>query len=202
MMTPEEYIERYNRFVQDLVERDTPLAIAAQDTHAKQVTRIFVDGKNSSGDKIGNYDTTKPLYANPLITPGRKFKPQGKVGIFSAVKKDSGTGDKFKNGKDRKTKYFSSYKDLKTVIGQESNFVNLEFSGDLKSDFSNNFNAVKVSTHEYVSGTRELNAKKIEKQEDRFHGKIFGHTKEEIANFYDIAGKEFNLLFKRLVISA
>lgn len=201
-ITPEEFMQRYDSFVQDLVERDLPLARGAQSSHAEQVTRIFVDGKDSNGNQIGTYNDTTPIYANPNTTPGRKFKPQGKVSNFSAIKKGSGTGDTFKNGKPRKTKYFPSYKSLKQVIGQESNFVTLEFTGDLKSDFSNRGNVVKVNTHEYVSGVRELNALKIEGQEDHFNTNIFHHTDREIETFKDVSAKEFNLLFKRLVTNA
>lgn len=202
MITPEVFMQRYNDFIEDLQERDIPLARGAQSSHADQVTRIFVEGKNSNGDQIGQYNDTKPLYADPNTTPGRTFKPQGKVSNFSAKKKGSGTGDTFKNGKPRKTKYFPSYKALKQVIGQESNFVNLEYTGDLKSDFSNRGQVIKVNNHEYVSGVRDYNAEKIEGQEKRFNAPIFEHTKHEVATFFDIAAKEFNLLFKRKVLSA
>lgn len=201
-ITPEQFMERYNDFIEDLQERDLPLVRGAQSSHAQQVTRIFVDGKNSNGDQIGTYNDTTPLYANPNTTPGRSFKPQGKVSNFSAKKKDSGTGSTFKNGKERKTKYFPSYKSLKQVIGQESNFVNLEYTGDLKSDFSNRADVVKVNNHEYVSGVRDYNAKKIEGLEDHFGAPIFQHTTGEVNNFYDKATKEFNLLFKKFLASA
>ncbi len=202
MISPEQFLEKYNEFVQDIIERDIPLVRGAQSSHAMQVTRIFVEGKNSNGDQIGQYNDTTPIYADPNTTPGRSFDPQGKVSNFSAKKKDSGTGNTFKNGKPRKTKYFPSYKSLKQVIGQESNFVNLEYTGDLKSDFSNHGQVIKVNNHEYVSGVRELNALKIEKHEDHFGAKIFEHTKSEIAEFFSVAGKEHSLLFKKFVANA
>lgn len=201
-ISPEEFMQRYDSFIQELAERDLPLARGAQSSHADQVTRIFVEGKDSDGNQIGTYNDTTPIYANPNTTPGRKFTPQGKASNFSAKKEGSGTGDTFKNGKPRKTKYFPSYKSLKEVIGQESNFVNLEFTGDLKSDFSNRGNVVKVNAHEYVSGVRDHNALKIEGQEDHFNTTIFQHTKREVDTFYEVAGKEFNLLFKKLVTHA
>lgn len=201
-ISPEEFMQRYNNFIEDLEERDLPLVRGAQSSHAQQVTRIFVNGQNSNGDQIGTYNDTTPLYANPNTTPGNSFTPQGKVSNFSAKKKDSGTGATFKNGKARKTKYFPSYKSLKQIIGQESNFVNLEYTGQLKSDFSNRADVIKVTNHEYVSGVTDLNAKKIEGLEDHFNAPIFEHTKGEVDNFYDKASKEFNLLFKKFIIGA
>jgi hypothetical protein len=164
------------------------------------VIRIFVEGKNSSDVKIGNYDDRHPLYANPLTTPGRGFKPQGKVSSFSSTRKGSGTGSTFKNGKPRKTKWFSSFKSLKQVIGQESSFVNLEYTGSLKSDFSNHLNPLKVNSHEYIAGVSDLNERKIEGNEKRFGSAIVDHTQSENANFFDIATKEYNLQLKKAIL--
>lgn len=195
-MTTEEYIEKQRRAFTKIIEKDIPLQRAVKDTLAKQVTRIFVEGKNSSNSNIGQYDTERALYVDPNKAPrktGDKLK--GIEGLEPTVGKH---GDhEFADGKPHKTTYVHNYKDFRNRIGRRIDKVDLFLSGDLKSDMSNSktgVTPVQINTHEYVTGLkRESNVKKLSGLEKKY-GDISALTTEEKKNFKDIATKEFQLI--------
>lgn len=186
-MSIDQFVEKQKRVFEAIIKNDLPLRYAAYSTTAKMASRIFVEGKNSSGSDIGRYNSTDPLYVNPKKTAGaasRLGAPRGKTGET-----------RFKNGKPHKTVFVSSYKDLKGKIGQPNDKVRLVYSGDLRSDFSNSKSLaepIKVNEHEYIVGLkRKINAQKAEGLENKF-GVIFSPAAQERRNFFDIASKEFN----------
>lgn len=82
--------------------------------------RVFNDGQAVNGN-IGQY-STNPIYVSPLNSP-KKFSTKGK---------NSNSKSTFKNGKPRKTKYFSAgYKGFRSHIGRDTTKVNLTLSGRL-----------------------------------------------------------------------
>src|SRR5690606_31005031 len=95
--------ERFEKF-----QNGEALELAVRDTHAKQVQRIFVDGKNSSDSQIGKYNTTDPLYVNPKNAP-KNTSVRGKYGQNT-----------FSNGNKHKTTYFGSYSEFRQSQGRES----------------------------------------------------------------------------------
>ncbi|MGB3074936.1 MAG: hypothetical protein WBB36_06425, partial [Chitinophagales bacterium] len=123
-MTTEEYIEKQRRAFTQIIEKDIPLQRAVKDTLAKQVTRIFVDGKNSSNSNIGQYDTERALYINPNKSPrktGDKLK-----GIEGLEPTEGKHGDhEFSDGKPHKTTYIRNYKDFRNRIGRRIDKVDL-----------------------------------------------------------------------------
>jgi len=184
-MTTQEFIFKNKAMINRIVEKDEPLRIAALDTTARQATRIFVDGKNSDEGLIGQgaYNDNKPLYANPKITPGRKFSTGGNPNA------------KRKKTTPYKTKWFPSYRALKQAIGQPIDKVRLVFSGDLRSDFSNKGIAQvnKINQHAYDFGFKRADSikKAAGLESKRGYGKIFSLSNKEQDSFFTIAGKEF-----------
>jgi hypothetical protein len=196
-MTTDEFILKQRKIFQQIIEKDEPLRIAAQDTLAKQATRIFIEGKNSSGGNIGQYNSTNPLYANPKKTAGAATGNK-KVNVAGLLPTKGKNGQHFfKNGKEHLTTYVPSYKALRGRLGKVTSKVNLDFSGDLKSDFSNSKSStgsasiIKVNTHEYIAGLkRGENVDKVNGLEQKY-GNIFSPTAAEKKNFFTIAQKEF-----------
>lgn len=195
-MNTGEYIEKQRRAFTQIIEKDVPLQRAVRDTMARQVTRIFVDGKNSSNSNIGQYDTERALYINPEKSPrktGDKIK-----GIEGLLPTRGKYGDeKFSDGTPHKTTYVKNYKDFRNRIGRRIDKVDLFLSGDLKSDMSNsnsNVKPVKINDHEYVTGLkRQSNIEKLSGLEKKY-GDISALTASEKKNFFDIATKEFQLI--------
>lgn len=183
-MTTAELVAKFECFITKL-EENRPLAIASSSAHAAKCERIFTKGENSNGGRIGNYNSTNPIYVNPN---DKKRSPV----TFQAIGKN---GDKiFKStGKPHKTKFFGSYKDFRSDVGRESNFVNLLLFGNLKSNYENNsrgfIEAEKVSNNEYRTGLDKENSLKKSGAEEKY-GTIFKHTSAEIDLFNRVIGLE------------
>lgn len=161
---------------------------AVRSVMAEAVVRIFEEGKNSSGGKIGSYNATKELYVNPNTLP-RNVAPRGKPG-------------KEKNVQSRKTVYFKSYKDLRSEVGRESGFVNIRLTNDLQSDYANaqvsgstiaTPEPLKISNTEYrITLKRTINQKKRAGLEAKY-GNIFFLTQGEKERYFDVLRKEVAL---------
>lgn len=164
------------------IHENKPLGLAAADTHAMMVERIFIDGLNASSSKIGNYSTSPPIYVNTQFAPQKKAA-KGKTGET-----------KFKNGAPHKTTYFESYKAFRQAEGRESSFVNLRLFGNLQNDFSTGIKRVDNDT--WISFVKkDESGDKINGNERRF-GLIFHTTKDERANFKKVLDFEMNKLLK------
>lgn len=158
------------------IQNGEALEIAVRDTHAKQVQRIFVEGKNSGDSQIGKYSTNDPLYVNPKNAP-KNTPVRGKNGQST-----------FANGNKHKTTYFESYSDFRSEQGRESSFVNLNLFGNLRSSWANGL--FKVSDREWVVAIPQSEYVKVEGNEERFGGKISALTKEEYNNFIEVIIEE------------
>jgi hypothetical protein len=205
-LTIDEFIIKTERLKREILEKDPPLKLASYSVLALQSERIFTKGQNVDGT-THQYNSTDPLYVNPKTSPGKKFKPKGKPkaeGEKGASKKTVNIkfgGAGFSKGKpskietDRKTKWFESYKAYREEIGFKTEKVNLQLSGELKSDFENprgkEPTPTEVDVHEYVIKlNKELSTKKVEKFDEKY-GDVFGLSKFEIEEFYRIAALEF-----------
>ena len=184
-MTVEEYNKNLQAFMKDLERSNPGFGRAVQSSVQEIGNRIFVEGKNSKGELIGEYNTTDPLYINPKTKSPKSFPPKGMEGET-----------KFKNGNSHKTGYFDSYSDFRKQIGRESKNVNLVLSGDLQSDFrkakvNSPAKATKINENYYtIQLDRALNEKKMEGNEKRF-GEITTPQAKEVMLFNEIANKEF-----------
>lgn len=169
-MTTEEYIAKLNGQVSHLKD-GAIVAIAAQDTHAMMIERIFEEGKKQDGTEIGSYDTSSPLYVNPAISP-KSFPAKGK-----------NDDTKFSNGNNHKTGFFESYSEYRQKIGRPVDKVNLTLSGLLKSDFSRA--VTRISEFIYTSKVSTKRSADIIDGMDNKYGKIFGLTEKEKENFLE-----------------
>jgi len=152
------------------IESGKSLGIAVVSVTAEMGTRIFAKGLDSNADKIGNYNSTNPIYVNPNKSP-KKFATKGKTGETT-----------FENGKKHKTGFFKSYKDFRGAIGRENSFVNIDLSGDLKSDFNSSVQRVSNTKYEQVLKRNGGKSLGLEKK----YGDIFALTTEENLQFLEI----------------
>lgn len=170
-MTTDEYIQSLRAKVAE-IESGKALFLASSTATKDMVKRVFTDGLNSENENIGQYNSTDPVYINPINSP-KKFPTVGKTGksVFTS------TGERHKTG------WFESYKAFRGKIGRETSKVNLQLTGELKSDIENGLQ--RISNTEYVLKLkRQIDADKIAGQQKRF-GLIFHFTKEERQKFLD-----------------
>lgn len=190
-MTVEQYIAKLNRQIEAIERNDKALLLAASSVHGKMVTRIFEDGLDSNGNKIGNYSTKEMLATETQFDKKSKFKQtigKTKTGkpkplwlLFPRAKK-----------KGKKAvpvmRISGGYKTFREMQGKESGFVNLRYRGTLRSDFTG---SLSKRGRTYVSGTKnKANTPKIDGAEKRFNAVIFRLTKEERNLYNEILRKE------------
>ncbi len=187
-MTVNQYTDRL-KCAKKQLEEGKYFEIAVRDNLAQRSRRIFTDGENTSGGKIGRYDTTKPLYVNPLSGSPKKFAAKGKNGNTN-----------FKNSKPHKTGFFPSYSSFRVAIGRDGGYMTLQLFGDLKSNFENSSRGVpepvKINNLEYVVGLDGANAKKRAGIEKRF-GNVFFSQEKEKSQFLNVAAFEQNQIIKQ-----
>lgn len=189
-MTIDEFNLKLKQALAEIQANDIPLRLAAYGSVAEVSLRIFTQGGNANGGAIGQYNSSDPIYINPKKAFGgsKLGTPRGKNG-----------DTQFKNGKPHATVYLDSYKDYKAILGKPSGggFVNLELSGDLKSDFENGNvpTPTQLGPHEYaVQLKRNINIDKVAGLESRY-GKIFALTNKEVENFIEDIKFEFAKIF-------
>lgn len=143
------------------------LFTCVSEVHARQVKRIFTDGLNGNGVKIGSYNSTDPLYVDPDKSP-KKFPTKGKTG-----------SDTFKSGIKHKTGYFDSYKAFRQAISRETSFVNLRLNENLKFDFTN---SLTLNGNVYQSGVKKKeNVGKVDGATDKYGVETWQISPSEIS---------------------
>jgi len=186
-MTPKEYASQLETKLADLLKNNKPLRIGAYSALADMSERIFTQGNNSNGSPIGQYNDSTPIYVSPNQSP-KKFPLKGKAGKTT-----------FSDGSPHKTGYFDSYKAFRSQIGRRTDTVNLQLTGDFKSDLENPVNNIptplRVNMNEYeVRLKRPVNELKRSGLEDKY-GTFTRHTSEELTRFYEVVEKELALIF-------
>lgn len=192
-MSIEEFNLKLRQALAEIEANDKPLKLAAYSSVAAVSKRIFTDGANANGGAIGQYKADGGIYINPKTAFGGSSlgTPRGKTGET-----------KFKNGKSHVTVYLDSYKDYKAALGKPSGgaYVNLELSGDLKSDFENGTvpTPQQKGPHEYFIGLkRNINIDKVAGLEQKY-GKVFALTDTEVGEFIKDIKFEFARIFGKL----
>lgn len=187
-MTIEELNKKLEKRIKNLEKINIPLKKAVISTMAGMNNRIFVMGKLSNMQKIGQGRYSgKELWASDSQLP-RKGNHRGKPN---------------KDGKRRKikTSYYSSYTELKKAMGRYTNgVVNLRLTNDLQSDFNNapvsNSGGSMPKPTEINRLTFAIllrrNSLKKEGLEEKY-GNIFLLTKVEKERFYKTFQKEWEL---------
>jgi hypothetical protein len=193
-MTVEEFAEKIRKKIDLLKSDDKPLRDATTTAHAKMAQRIFEGGKDSGEGNIGSYSTAD-IWVNPDKTATRN------KGGFSPLKgKNGNTEFKTNLSRKRKTSYFEGWKGLRSAQGLETAVVNLNFTGDMRSDFSRpieNLAPFKVANNEYVFRfSRDMNNKKARGNEEHFKKTIFKLSKEERDLFFRVATREIKRLLR------
>lgn len=172
-MTGQEWINIHMAKIQAL---DTVFVEAVASTHEMMDTRIFEDGENAAGGKIGNYATSPGLYVNPKSAQVRKksFTPKGKTGKT-----------KFEDGEPYKTRWFDSYNKFQHTQPFASSSVNLRLTNNLRSDFQNSL-TVRGKLLASTGVKSDENEKKVEGFETKY-GSIFALSEKEKEHFYKTA---------------
>jgi len=186
MSTVDEYIQKLDK-IADQAVISAALTKAVSSIHARISKRIFTDGKKTDGSNIGQYDTKNEIYVNPKTAVRLKGvnPPQGKHGDQA-----------FGNGKPHKTRYFPNYKEFRQAVDRRTDKVNINLTGDLKSDFDSGL--IKVSDLEYhIVLKRDINSDKAHGNEDHFGGLIFKMSKAEKDSVNKIFGQELKVLFNK-----
>ena len=193
-MTAEEFAQKIREKIDLLKSDDKPLRDATTTAHAKMTQRIFEGGKDSDEGSIGSYSTAD-IWINPDKTATRN------KGGFSPLKgKNGNTEFKTNPSRKRKTSYFKGWEGLRSAQGLETAVVNLNFTGDMRSDFSRpieNLAPFKVANNEYVFRfSRDMNNKKARGNEEHFNKTIFKLSKEERDLFFSTATREIKRLLR------
>lgn len=152
--------------------------VVVSDVHAMQTQRIFVGGKNSQNSNIGSYNTSNPLYVNPKYAP-KKFPTRGKNGAT-----------KFKNGKQHKAGYFTSYSAFRQNQGRQTAFVDLRLSGALFRDYASSI--VRIDNKYIVGVKNKDNADKLQGAIKKYGATVFRLTPNELKIFKERMPKCFN----------
>lgn len=169
-MTTAEYISKLDRQLSAIEDAKFLLPCVGA-AHARQVERVFTNGINALGAKIGQYNSSDPIYVNPNSSP-KGFPTTGKTG-----------SDTFKDGRKHKTGYFDSYKAFRQAISRETGFVNLRLTEDLKIDFTN---SLTLSGNVYQTGVRKkTNADKVDGIADKYGPETWALTADEIETYKD-----------------
>lgn len=141
-----------------------PIAAEMQD---KIVTRVFDKGIDGNNSQIGKYSTDPNYFTKDKFHNTGVFKPQGKTGK-----------GKKKNGGERKSMYLiGGYKQLRQIQGDESGFVNLTYTAQLRKDFAT---GLKIDGNTVVISLKQnINSQKVDWLTDKYGNETFKHTKEE-----------------------
>lgn len=136
--------------------------------------RVTDRGENTNGGQIGQYDT-KEMYA-----PQKAF---AKPSAFRGVGKHGGTP--------RKTMYLGrGYKELRDIQALRTDFINLQYRGDLINDYR----MQKVARDFVIGFTNEKNKLIREGQEDKADSLIFTPSTDEIADYYKNIDRNLEVL--------
>jgi len=198
-LTPQEYADVLRLKISELTRDNKPLKLAATTSTVEMASRIFVQGKSTAGDKIGDYSTKGIYLSDKFLSTLRNIEPthKGKTGR-----------SKFKNGDEHKSTYFEGWKGVRDEAGRQTEKVDLSFVADLQSEFTNTpfkpFNPspvvkstprfVDVNTYE-IAVTSEANVNKARGNEKHFNKEIFEISEGEKKLFYDVAEFELKKLF-------
>ena len=136
-----------------------------------QNARIFGEGKNAQGKKIGQYDTKTPLYISSKDAPKSVGTPTGKTGK-----------SKFKNGNTHKTRYFESYKAFREQQGRRTDTVDLRLRGLLQSSHNTGVTPVGKGVVQVII-KRQIDILKVQNAIKKYGEIVFKLSKVEKTQF-------------------
>ena len=202
-MTVADYQTKLRNQIKTL-KSDKIMQLAVYSVNQKRIKRIFEDGKTSLGVKIGDYNSTTPVYIRPEDAP-KAVKLGGKPQAVKGKSYKKKTGVSFVNPEpNAETAWFSSYKAFRKAMGRETGFVNIRLNNRLQGDLANatiskattnlaNNRPIKVNNHRYIVTLKnQENIDKVQSLEKRY-GKIIDLTGREVKFYHEILEKEFRL---------
>ncbi|WP_346318179.1 hypothetical protein [Chitinophaga sp. YIM B06452] len=186
-------LQEYNDNLRDLAQRtetrlsERVIVVAATRMLGTMQNRIFRDGKDSNGGKIGSYSTTPIYVTRDKFIQKSAYKAVGRGGVEKNIKarstnlvtKKTSTTVIKSSGQDRKSMYLpDGYKEFREIQGRPTNEVNLFMKGDLRLSFTLQAKETEV----LIGFNSELQSLKRRGLEEHFkleRGTIFHATKEE-----------------------
>lgn len=186
-MTTEQFLAKQESKLNAIIKENKPLLFAVTSTMALRSRRIFLQGLNADGGKIGDYGTNG-LYVSGKARPSPKEPLRGKTGE-----------SKFKNGNEHKSKYFTNFLAYKKDVGrgQVLPTVDLYLTGDLHKNWSQVDKIAqapkvnKLDANTYIEYLNDLSLSKISR-----YGNVFNISKDERKAFYKSFQDEFARLMK------
>ena len=208
-MTIKEFQTSLEQKIRNIKIFSEPLQIAAFSATALMGERIFDMGKDVNNIQLRSPGyvsySTKPMYVNPdnlykktgLGVPMGKPK-NGKIRGETKFK----TGEK--KGEAHKTRYLAGgYKELRNKLGNRTDIVDLNFSDELRMDFSNEkarnqpAEPRKINELEYqIKLDKPINQKKRDGLEKKY-GNIFSLSETEKETFFKVIDFEFRKQFAK-----
>ena len=177
--------ERLNEIAKTLDEQvpDVALVQSFNELQAEYLQRVFVDGVQSDGSKIGSYSARPNYFGSKAFIQQSKFKPIGKNGET-----------KFKTvTKPRKSMYLKNgYKELRDIQGRPVNTINLDYTGSLKRAYR----VFKFGDSVLFGQNDSEEHKKIEGLTERF-GEFQELTQTEVDNLKASIGQNVALILKK-----
>lgn len=202
-MTVADYQNKLRRQITTL-KSDKIMQLAVYSVNQQRIERIFEKGQNTYGFKIGDYNSTTPVYIRPEDAP-KAVKLGGKPEAIKGKSYKNKTGVTFKSTeKNPETAYYPSYKAFRRAMGRETGFVNIRLNNRLQGDLANatiskattnlaNNRPIKVDNHRYIVTLKnQENIDKVQSLEKRY-GKIIDLTGREVKFYHEILEKEFRL---------
>lgn len=181
-MSLNEYYTRLSMLSSDLSASVVQSVIipSSNELLAQIKNRIVLDGKDSNGQKIGNYSTKPGYYTREQFDRKSSFSARGK----------NGSGN-FKNGKQRKSMYLSSgYKGLRDVQGKPSDTVVLNYTGSTMAAYQQG-----ATDKEVVQGMTTKLASDIRRGHEAKRGKpIYRASKKELEDYNKRVAEDFRQL--------
>ncbi len=173
---------------------ESELTIAIGDMEADIKRRIFLNGLDANGTKIGSY-STDPIYVS--INGARKrYGSQIPTSKLKGKGKAENSKSKFKNGNSRRSQYFKNgYAGFREFMGRDIGTVNLDLTGNLQNSISSGTNA-NVATIAFLNTEAQDLAGYLE---ERFSGKnIFAASQGEVDLLTQALENAVNELIQRL----
>ncbi len=164
---------------------------ALNNLEASYKTRIFTDGKRTSGGAIGSYSTT----ATYVSIAGAKAKYGSQLKSSALSPKGKNGASKFKNGKSKKSEYFADgYAGFRNKVGRQSEKIDFNLTGNLKDSIVGGTSREGLSLG-YLNSDAEVLSNNLER---RF-GEVFAPTDAEVEEVLDnIENTIFDAILREL----
>lgn len=172
-------VGRFNEGLQNRI-----LVAGITTLQGEMIERIFSEGVDSQGGKIGDYSRA-PIYVSA--------EKHIRKNAFQKVGKNN-TGD-FKNGKPRKSTYYKGgYAEYREAVGRQSGYMDFMLSGSLK----NNIQIGEDAGAMVIGLTDEKESLKRLGLEEHVGKPVFTPSASDLQLFEDAIDAEIDLIINEL----